>query len=69
MLFRNVINLAVVAGLVAVAALTFVLNLLALVLPIYMLQVYDRVLTSRSEMTLLFITLIAVGLFMVYSAL
>jgi ATP-binding cassette subfamily C protein RsaD len=45
------------------------INVLALISPIYMLQVYDRVLTSRSEMTLLFITLIVVMLFMVYSAL
>ena len=54
-----------------VVAIVFSLfiNLLALVSPIYMLQVYDRVLSSRNEMTLLFITLIAVFLFLVYGAL
>ena len=45
------------------------INLLALISPIYMLQVYDRVLTSRNQLTLLFITLIAVALFVVYCAL
>lgn len=45
------------------------INILALVSPIYMLQVYDRVLTSRNELTLLFITLIAIFLFVVYAAL
>jgi ATP-binding cassette subfamily C protein RsaD len=45
------------------------INVLALVSPIYMLQVYDRVLSSRNEMTLLFITVIAVFLFMVYAVL
>ena len=48
---------------------SFFINILALVSPLYMLQVYDRVLSSRSEMTLLFITLIAVFLFVVYAAL
>jgi ATP-binding cassette subfamily C protein RsaD len=52
-------------------AITFSLfiNMLALVSPLYMLQVYDRVLASRSEFTLLFITLIAIFLFVIYSAL
>src|SRR5579859_1219082 len=45
------------------------INLLALVSPLYMLQVYDRVLSSRNTLTLLFITLIAVVLFVVYAAL
>ena len=48
---------------------SFFINVLALVSPLYMLQVYDRVLSSRSEMTLLFITLLAVFLFGVASAL
>ena len=38
----------------------FFINLLFLTVPIYMLQVYDRVLTSRSMDTLLSLTLIAV---------
>jgi ATP-binding cassette subfamily C protein RsaD len=45
------------------------INVLALVSPIYMLQVYDRVLSSRNQMTLLFITVIAVFLFVIYAVL
>ncbi len=45
-----------------VAAFSFAANLLVLALPLYMLQVYDRVLTSRSGDTLLMLTLLAVGL-------
>jgi ABC-type protease/lipase transport system fused ATPase/permease subunit len=48
---------------------SFFLNVLALVSPIYMLQVYDRVLTSRNQTTLLVLTLIVVFLFVVYAAL
>ena len=39
------------------------INLLMLVPPLYMLQVYDRVMTSRSGETLLMLTLILVWLF------
>ena len=42
---------------------SLVINLLALTPSIYMLQVYDRVLASRNETTLLMLTLIVVGLF------
>ena len=56
------------AILVAIIFSLFI-NVLALVSPIYMLQVYDRVLSSRNEMTLLFITIIAVFLFVIYSIL
>ncbi|HEY2480590.1 MAG TPA: type I secretion system permease/ATPase [Caulobacteraceae bacterium] len=45
------------------------INVLALVSPIYMLQIYDRVLSSKNVMTLLFITVIAVFLFVVYAML
>jgi ATP-binding cassette subfamily C protein EexD len=38
-------------------------NLLMLVPPLYMLQLYDRVLASRSEETLLMLTLIVVAMF------
>ncbi len=38
------------------------INLLMLVPALYMLQMYDRVLTSRSESTLLLLTLLVVGL-------
>lgn len=40
-------------------------NLLMLVSPLYMLQIYDRVLVSRSEPTLLALSLIAAFLFLV----
>jgi len=45
------------------------INVLALVSPLYMMQVYDRVLTSRNEFTLLVLTLIVIFLFVVYAAL
>src|SRR5687768_13763394 len=47
---------------IAIAFFSFVLNVLMLVAPFYMLQVYDRVLTSRSKDTLYLLTLLAVGL-------
>lgn len=66
--FRNIINRSVLLGLLVVGALTFVLNLLALVLPVYMLQVYDRVLPSSSLPTLIYLTLIAVAILGVLGA-
>ena len=48
---------------------SFFINVLAFVGPLYMLQVYDRVITSRNEWTLLFITLIAGFLLVVFAAL
>jgi len=45
------------------------INLLMLVPPLYMLQIYDRVLASRSESTLLMLTLLVIGLMMVLGAL
>lgn len=44
-------------------------NLLMLTAPLYMLQVYDRVLVSRSEETLLALTLLMAFLFLVMGAL
>ncbi|MCH9806534.1 MAG: type I secretion system permease/ATPase [Alphaproteobacteria bacterium] len=44
-------------------------NLLLFVGPVYMLQIYDRVLSSRSEGTLIALTGIAVFLLLTYSAL
>jgi ATP-binding cassette subfamily C exporter for protease/lipase len=49
---------------VAVGAFSFFANLLLLVPAIYMLQIYDRVLASRSEMTLLMITLMVLVLYL-----
>ncbi len=45
------------------------INLLMFVSPLYMLQIYDRVLSSRSESTLIGITVLAVLLLMVYALL
>jgi PrtD family type I secretion system ABC transporter len=52
-------------GLLAAAAFSFFINLLQLVLPLYMMQVYNRVLPSRSEPTLLMLTALAGALLVV----
>ncbi len=52
-----------------VVIFSFFINLLMFVSPLYMIQVYDRVLASRSEVTLVMVTLLAVGLLVVYAAL
>ena len=54
---------------VVVGVFSFFINGLMLVPAIYMMQVYDRVLNSRNEMTLLMITLITIGLFALLGAL
>ncbi|MBQ5940441.1 MULTISPECIES: type I secretion system permease/ATPase [unclassified Massilia] len=46
-----------------------IINLLMLVPSIYMLQVYDRVLASRNEITLLMLTLLMLGAFLFMGAL
>ncbi|RLA18646.1 MAG: type I secretion system permease/ATPase [Gammaproteobacteria bacterium] len=43
---------------------SFFINIIMLVPPLYMLQVYDRVVTSRSESTLVLLTLIVILLLM-----
>ncbi|ASQ90915.1 type I secretion system permease/ATPase [Prosthecochloris sp. GSB1] len=48
---------------VRAGALSFIANLLMLTPTVYMLQVYDRVLLSRNELTLLVVTVIMVMLF------
>ena len=48
---------------------SFFINILAFVGPLYMLQIYDRVITSRNETTLVFITLIAALLLIVFASL
>jgi len=53
----------------ALAVFSLVINLMYLVPSIYMLQVYDRVLTSASETTLLLLTVIVVGLLFMLGAL
>ncbi len=56
-------------GFIIAFVFSLCLNLLMLVTPIYMLQVYDRVLTTGSTDTLLFLTMIAVVALMVLGAL
>ena len=53
----------------SVVIFSFFINLLLFVGPMYMLQIYDRVLSSRSEYTLLMLSLVVVMLFMVYGTL
>ncbi len=52
-----------------VAGFSFVINFLALVVPVYMIQVFDRVLTSRSGDTLIVLTIGAIVAFLVLAAL
>jgi PrtD family type I secretion system ABC transporter len=52
-----------------VVLFSFFINLLMFVSPLYMIQIYDRVLASRNEVTLVMVTLLAVGLLVVYAAL
>lgn len=49
-----------------VALYSFVINLLYLLPSIYMLQIYDRVLSSRNETTLLMLTLIVLALYVLF---
>ena len=53
----------------SVGFFTAAMNLLLLVPSIYMLEVYDRVLTSRNEFTLLMLSLVILLLYIVYAAL
>ncbi len=52
-------------GFIAVGVFSLFTNVAMLISPLYMLQVYDRVLTSRSKETLVMLTVLAVGLLMV----
>jgi PrtD family type I secretion system ABC transporter len=55
--------------LVIVIFFSFFINILMFVAPLHMLQMYDRVLISRSEITLIVLTLLAVGLLVIYGIL
>lgn len=57
------------SGFVAAGFFSVFLNLLYLVSPLYMLQVYDRVLASGSRATLLYLTLMAIGALAVFGVL
>jgi ATP-binding cassette subfamily C exporter for protease/lipase len=52
-----------------VGAFSFFINILMLAPAVYMMQVYDRVLASRNELTLLFLTLLVLGLYALMGAL
>ncbi|RBH36761.1 type I secretion system permease/ATPase, partial [Pseudomonas sp. MWU13-2860] len=49
--------------LISVGCFTALINVLMLVPSIYMLQVYDRVLSSQNETTLVMLSLMVVGFF------
>jgi ATP-binding cassette subfamily C protein/ATP-binding cassette subfamily C protein EexD len=49
------------SGYLAVVGMSFAINLLILTTSVYMLQVYDRVLTGRSIPTLIYLTIIALA--------
>ena len=52
-----------------IGAFSAIINLLMLVPSLYMLQVYDRVLASRNEITLLMLTLLMLGAYLFMGAL
>jgi ATP-binding cassette subfamily C exporter for protease/lipase len=54
---------------ITVGTFSAITNLLALTPSLYMLQVYDRVITSRNEITLLMLTLIMLGAYLFMGAL
>lgn len=57
------------SAMAATIVFSFFTNLLMFVGPLYMLQIYDRVLASRNEMTLVMITGIAVAMLLCYGLL
>ena len=54
-------------ALIAVGIVSLFVNMLMLTVPLYMLQIFDRVLMSRSHETLYFLSLAAVGALVVSS--
>ncbi len=56
-------------NMLAVIFFSFFINLLVFVGPLYMLQIYDRVLSSRSEVTLIVLTVLAISLLAVFAML
>lgn len=57
------------AGFIAIGIFSFFANLLVFTGPLYMMQVYDRVLSSRSEATLVALTGLIAGLYFVMGVL
>ncbi|PSC03139.1 type I secretion system permease/ATPase [Alsobacter soli] len=60
---------AIRPAIIGVAVFSFFANVLVFVSPIYMMQVYDRVLSSRNETTLTMLSIIAAALLLSYAAL
>ena len=56
-------------GFIAVAGFSLAINLLMLAVPIYMLQLFDRVLSSRSTETLVLLTVIVIAALAVFALL
>jgi ATP-binding cassette, subfamily C, bacterial len=56
-------------GFLTAILFSFFINILAFVGPLYMLQIYDRVITSRNTTTLIALTVIAAFLLVVYASL
>jgi PrtD family type I secretion system ABC transporter len=56
-------------ALVGVGVFSFFINTLMLTVPLYMLQIYDRVLVSRSTSTLLLLTIVTLGLLITFGVL
>ena len=54
---------------IATAIFSFFINLLMFTTPLYMLQMYDRVLGSRNETTLVMLTVVAGGALLLYGVL
>ena len=57
------------AGFMAIGLFSFFVNLLVLTGPLFMLQIYDRVLASRSEATLVALTGLIIGLYFIMGVL
>lgn len=57
------------SGFLAIGLFSFFVNLLVLTGPLFMLQIYDRVLSSRSEATLVALTGLIVGLYAIMGVL
>ena len=55
--------------LLAAVVFSLAINLLLFASPLYMMQIYDRVLSSRSESTLLMLTITVVLVMVIYGAL
>ena len=55
--------------LVYIGVFSVFVNLLMLVLPIYSLQIFDRVLSSRSPETLILLAVLALGLLLIQALL